>query len=1609
MGIKRPSSRLVLLPDYPASASQLGLASAVSEKQIFSLVGPLAWLPEISGRDCNKDEPLAGCSFLFLQSSCNAQPLAFLFLVACFASRLVAISLWHPSRSTSYLIASSIAGMSTGDLFNLDADVGSDDDESFDEETGEVRTKRNGEAGSHIDDSSEEDDDEDDEAAAQAVRDGFIVDEDDDEEESRRKKREKRKRRREEREEEALDAEDLDLIGVPTAPEQSKFKRLKRGHRDDGASKKARGVTDIFADEAEDEDEAAVGEGEFDDFIEQDEFPEDQEDQDDQEVSRDTRKVLAGIQGLNTAGLDEAALEDLRAAFGDGTEYDWALEEQDKMDATEIDPENPLELKDVFEPSQLADKLLTDEDNQIRDTDVPERFQLARRQFSSDTLSLEEQIACRAEEAKFISNAMFGSRCCEPEKKERLNPSQEDAFTKAVAHVLKFFNEDNCDIPFIYNHRRDYLIEAENRYELIDNQGNKIQNGKLLEQRHLFDVFENDLKFKALWQKRRGLRNVYDSVRRASSVQDEIVEELLPMTESMEEIQDLQDYLHFEYSAQIRDAQLQSDEAPDAPKRARGSAGLFERLRASPAYAVVRGFGVTADKFAQNVVEKVGPGFLEDPPEWPEDLADKYIDPNAFTTGQSVLRAAKAMFAEELATSPRLRKHVRQAYFFTGRFDCVRTETGAKKIDEEHPYWEFKYLRDIRLNVAVSPPQRFLRMLKAEEEGLIDLKLRLDDKEDFRRDLTECLMSDYDSEIAQAWNRLRNECLDLALRKLEPLMVKAVKENLRTQSEAVLAQTCRREYYSRLDQAPYKPKGMNFGTTPRVLALAEKRASENFVYYSYVDEDGRSLEQGTLPGLYLADPENKVEEDGGSCLAFVNVVERRRPDVIAISGFRAHTHTLQEDVKKLIERHDLRTAEYDIDDDDSGATARDLLDVVMVNDEVARLYHQSSRARVDYPVLDVHIRFAIALAKYIQSPVKEYAALGNDVRNIRFHPDQGLVPDDKLMKHLETAMVEAVNTVGVEINDAVTEPYIANLLPYISGLGPRKAQTMLQTINRNGGQVFTRADLVGDPESGKLQAVGANVFTNCAGFLSIDFDPAEPLSNYLDSTRIHPEDYEIAKKMAQDALELDEEDLQAEVQEGGDAAIVRRLIREDAQDRVHDLQLEQYAVQLETLFNQQKRSTLENIRAELNSPFEELRRSFHGLTVNQIFTQLTGETVKTLHKGMLISSKVLHPFLGGLKVLLDCGVEGTVSVEDMPTSTPRDRDAFRGLYHRANIVHGRVIKVDRKKFEVKITMDENEVKNGLRKDRIHEEDEDEDQEQEQEQQVDPAKQPVWNSDQQEADQREAQKAKERSSGRPQRVIKHPLFHPFNAKQAEEHLGPASRGACVIRPSSKGLDHLAVTWKVSDNVFQHVDVLELDKENEFSVGRTLKVSGKYTYSDLDELIALHVQSMAKKVDEIMGDERFQVGSKTQAGECHALFVSLSSAVFLLTSYLTEEWLTAYMEANPRRSMYAFVLNQQYPGYFYICFKPTPKSPHNSWPIKVVPNAFEMQHNPYPDMRSLKNGFKTMYMKMIQDSGKDKQARRPPPGDMGRTGGMAGMGGMASGMGPSAVGAGVPLRY
>ncbi|KAF2202531.1 transcription elongation factor Spt6 [Delitschia confertaspora ATCC 74209] len=1414
-------------------------------------------------------------------------------------------------------------------FFDMQAELGSEEEDGdFDEEQAtEPRLKKTNGTNGNFDDSSEEEED-DDEARLRAEGAGWVVDDDEEdaEEDAERSRRRKKRRRKErERSEEALDEEDLDLIGglQPREPPQSKYKRLKRGHKGDRSAGEARGIDNIFSDDDEGMDDIDGGRraprtglaDEFADFIEEDHFEDELDD--DLDVAQPGGAILTG--GLKAAGLDEGAEEDYRQAFGDGTDYDWALGLQEAQ-AEGAAGDEELKLEDVFEPAQLEERMLTDADTNIRMTDVPERLQLARRPFEELDLTPAQMDARLTEESNWIAQLLW--------PKKRLPSFVADPFKKAIKKVLEFLTVEDYEVPFIFTHRKDYLIYTPGEQPVDEDDPDPppmdARPMRLLSQNDLWEIFDMDLRFRALVQKRDALQKTYDNIRGiAPEIRDDVIEDLISKAVTIEELQELQDYLHFQYSAEMNDLRTQESEANGTQKRAQTAKIIYDKIRAGKVYDLVRAFGITASDFAQNC-ELMGISkrtYTEDHPERPEDLADTLIDSSDYKTGAGVLNAAKGMFVQELVMNPRLRRFLRRNFYQKGLVDCIRTSKGMRKITEDHPYYEFKYLRNQDFQTLNDHPEKFLKMLKAEEENLVEVKVKMNGYEGFKQGLYEKIVSDNQSGVADAWNALRREALDAALAKLEVIMTQGVKDNLRNECEKVMMSNARENFYNKLDQAPYKPKGTELGTVSEVLTLSHGAGTRgDAICWTFVNALGRLQENGKFVDFRLGNRDRGIP-DGKDIAAFCELVRRRRPDVIGLSGFSVETRKLYKDLQEIIAQNDLRGPEYE--DNDLEEQKSDLLDVVLVNDEVARKYWLSDRAKEEFPRLPDLARYCVALARYLQNPLLEYASLGRDVITLPLVQNQELLNQDKLLDRLDTAMVDMVNLVGVEINDAYSDPYLAKILPFVCGLGPRKANSLLTTIKLNHGEVLLRSDLLGitgdnDPRSKELkQAVGPKVFQNCASFLYIRYDEDEEYMDYLDNTRIHPEDYDLARKMVADALEMDEEDIQGETAEGGPSAVVRRMIKEDANDRVHDLILEEYATEIEKQMGNRKRATLETIRAELVSAYEEIRQPFAMMTPEEIFTMLTGETKESLVEYMIVPVKIRRTFPDHVDVVLSNGLEGTASAPEFPEEIVKGGIEPRSFFQVNHTFPAKIMHISRKQLTVQVSFRAEALRQPYRKD------------------VD-KKEGAWDIAQEAEDKQAEQRQKEKVTGRPHRVVNHPLFFPFNATQAEEYLGTKEPGEVVIRPSSKGLDHLAVTWKVADNSYQHIDVLELGKENEYSVGKTLKV-GRNSYSDLDELIVNHVQAMAKKVTEMMKDERFQKGSKET----------------------TDQWLKTYTEANPKRFMYAFCIMPKFPGYFWLCYRAGQQAPPGAWPVKVIPNAFELKGHAYPDMKALKNGFKLLF--------------------------------------------------
>lgn len=319
----------------------------------------------------------------------------------------------------------------------------------------------------------------------------------------------------------------------------------------------------------------------------------------------------------------------------------------------------------------------------------------------------------------------------------------------------------------------------------------------------------------------------------------------------------------------------------------------------------------------------------------------------------------------------------------------------------------------------------------------------------------------------------------------------------------------------------------------------------------------------------------------------------------------------------------------------------------------------------------------------------------------------------------------------------------------------------------------------------------SNIFVNAAAFLKITQEPgyddsrsrrtdSSKMPDPLDATRVHPEDYELARKMATDALELDDEDYADQ----HESYTVKQLMQDEAKSKkLDDLSLDDYALSLLQTQETKKRNILDMVHDELLRPFGDNRQNFTPMTDWEIVTQLTGETRRTLYAGRILTVTVGRVKPTHVDVRLESGLDGVIdralltSEQKNPAEVAKPRQSIQAVVVSVEIDHG--------KFRIQLAARPEDIAGADQHARRPKVDE--------------------NFDHQAAnhDKDLVQRKQRNEVDRTRRVIKHPAFKPFGSKEAVAYLAPLQRGDAVIRPSSKGHDHLAVTWKVSDGIYQHI--------------------------------------------------------------------------------------------------------------------------------------------------------------------------------------------------------------
>ncbi|ANQ49682.1 RNA-binding transcriptional accessory protein [Flammeovirga sp. MY04] len=207
-------------------------------------------------------------------------------------------------------------------------------------------------------------------------------------------------------------------------------------------------------------------------------------------------------------------------------------------------------------------------------------------------------------------------------------------------------------------------------------------------------------------------------------------------------------------------------------------------------------------------------------------------------------------------------------------------------------------------------------------------------------------------------------------------------------------------------------------------------------------------------------------------------------------------------IKHLVEKHNIEaiavgngTASRETESFAKGLGLQGV-QIVVVNESGASIYSASEVARNEFPDKDVTVRGAVSIGRRLMDPLAELVKI--DPKSIGVGQYQHDVDQTALKGSLDDVVMSCVNAVGVEVNTASKE-----LLSYVSGLGPSIAKNIVDFRNENG--AFTsRAQLK------KVPRLGPKAFEQCAGFLRI-----RDAKNPLDASAVHPESYDIVKKMAE--------------------------------------------------------------------------------------------------------------------------------------------------------------------------------------------------------------------------------------------------------------------------------------------------------------------------------------------------------------------------------------------------------------------------------------------------------------------------------------------------------------
>ena len=440
-------------------------------------------------------------------------------------------------------------------------------------------------------------------------------------------------------------------------------------------------------------------------------------------------------------------------------------------------------------------------------------------------------------------------------------------------------------------------------------------------------------------------------------------------------------------------------------------------------------------------------------------IASKYLNDKVANEDEA-LQGARDIIAEWINENVYLRKSLRKIF---GRKAAVSTKQ-TKGTDPEKAK-KFEQYLDWSENLSKAPSHRLLAMMRAENEGIIKLKIEIDNDEAL--DFIQQNVIKNNRDTAQ---HLKLAIADSYKRLLAPAISNEVLQEAKAKADAVAIQVFAANLQQLLLAPPLGEKRIlaidpGFRTGCKVVCL---------------DQKGDLLYNETI---FPHPPQNETAIAMKKIRSMVNAY---KIDAISIGNGTASRET-EFFIKKIAWDKPVQ--------------------VFVVSEAGASVYSASKIARDEFGSYDVTVRGAVSIGRRLSDPLAELVKI--DPKAIGVGQYQHDVDQAELKNELDTVVMRCVNSVGVNINTASK-----SLLGYVSGIGEKLAENIVAYRSENG-PFEDRKQLK------KVARLGEKAYQQAAAFIRIP-----NAKNPLDNSAVHPEAYPVIEKMAKD-LKLKTADLVA--------------------------------------------------------------------------------------------------------------------------------------------------------------------------------------------------------------------------------------------------------------------------------------------------------------------------------------------------------------------------------------------------------------------------------------------------------------------------------------------------